>query len=468
MTLSHFVRFTAVALLLAACGTGSEGLTSEEMTSDGEETKDELASTGRQCGTVDISPVEQQDITARLGFLATVGPARPIQVYVHVINTGSTEAQGNMADQKITDQMSVLNTAYAPSGWSFVLAGVTRTTNSAWYGVAPGTPAERAMKSALRVGGPDTLNMYLANLGGGLLGWATFPNNYTGDPLMDGVVILNQSLPGGTATRFNLGQTATHEVGHWFGLWHTFQGGCAAPGDEVADTPAEATATSGCPANKDTCSGGGLDPIQNFMDYSDDSCMNQFSVDQRTRMNSMMSAYRPASGTTDGGIDAGPIDAGSFDAGSFDAGGFDAGSFDAGSTDAGRPDAGSVDAGRPDAGSVDAGRPDAGTTGNVVVLVDGVPVDGLTGAKGTNLSFFLDVPAGSTSVVFTTSGGSGDSDLYVKAGAWPTTSSYDCRGYSSTNAEKCTLTPAGAQRYYVIVRGYKAFSGVRLIGDYKP
>jgi hypothetical protein len=367
MVRSPLIRFAVVALSLQGCGVGLEAETfeSEEGSAGEIETKDELVTHGRKCGTPDISPFEQDDIVRRMSVMPSMDRARPLQVWVHVINKGSTEAQGNVTETKIVDQIQVLNASFAPSGWSFVLAGVTRTTNASWYTVSPSTAAEREMKNALRVGGADTLNVYLADLGGGLLGWATFPNSYTGAPKMDGVVILNESLPGGSTTGFNLGATMTHEVGHWLGLWHTFQGGCSGVGDEVSDTPPEGTATSGCPASKDTCSGGGVDPVHNYMDYSDDACLTEFTALQHARIDSMMTAYRAGSTPTDGGVDAGqpdagPVDAGQPDAGQPDAGPVDAGQPDAGPVDAGQPDAGPVDAGQPDAGQVDAGRPDAG------------------------------------------------------------------------------------------------------------
>jgi hypothetical protein len=102
-------------------------------------------------------------------------------------------------------------------------------------------------------------------------------------------------------------------------------------------------------------------------------------------------------------------------------------------------------------------------TGNV--LVNGVPVTGLSGASGSSQTWTLDVPAGAT-VTFASSGGTGDADLYVKFGSAPTTTTYDCRPYLGGNNETCTRTSTTAGKYYVMLRGYSAYSGVTLKGQY--
>ena len=226
-----------------------------------------------------------------------------VNVYFHVIT--NTSGQGNVSDVDIANQILVLNNAFsgvtggAYTIYRFTLVSKDVTANNTWYTATNGTTAERQMKTALRQGGAADLNFYTNNMGGGLLGWATFPSSYASDPIMDGVVCLYSSLPGGTASPYNLGDTATHEVGHWVGLYHTFQGGCARSatngGDFVSDTPAEKSPASGCPGGRDTCTGNrfpGLDPIENFMDYSVDSCMYKFSAGQAARADSLTLQYR--------------------------------------------------------------------------------------------------------------------------------------------------------------------------------
>ena len=251
----------------------------------------------RRVSDDEVEEVEQAfnkgKANGRVAGIATTAFS-PIHVYFHVINKGSGLANGDVPLVQITDQIAGLNAAFASSGFQFTLMlPVTRTTNATWYTAGPGTAAEGAMKAALRQGSADDLNIYSTSPGGGLLGWSTFPWSYSSHPSDDGVVVLFSSLPGGTAAPYNEVDTATHQVGHWMGLYHTFQGGCGNTGDVVSDTPSERSPAYGCPEGRDSCVGKpGLDPISNFMDYTDDPCMWTFSAGQGSRMLSMWTAYR--------------------------------------------------------------------------------------------------------------------------------------------------------------------------------
>jgi pregnancy-associated plasma protein-A len=226
-----------------------------------------------------------------------------VDVWFHVVSDG---AIGNVSDQAIQDQMTVLNMGYGGleggvnTGFKFRLVGVDRTDNAAWFYTGPGTSDERDMKKALHKGDASTFNVY-STTAGLYLGWAYFPSTYKTKPWIDGLVIDWESMPG-TSTRYagayDLGKTATHEAGHWFGLYHVFQGGCNHWGDYVDDTPPQLIATRGCPEGQDSCREPGLDSIHNYMDYSYDSCYNQFTAGQSQRMQDQWLYFRADGGTT--------------------------------------------------------------------------------------------------------------------------------------------------------------------------
>jgi Pregnancy-associated plasma protein-A len=220
-----------------------------------------------------------------------------IPVHFHILHEGQ---QGYLPDRQIKAQMVLLNKEYAPASLEFKLADVNLHENSAWFRHQPGTNEEIEMKNALGKDTAKSLNLYTAEPEGGLLGYATFPWWYQEMPQLDGVVIHHASLP--KAARpwvqqpwpFNLGMTAVHEVGHWAGLYHTFQGGCDAPGDDIEDTAYEATSASGCPLNqRSSCPGETrFNPVENYMDYSDDACMKHFTPMQYQRIKDMVGYYR--------------------------------------------------------------------------------------------------------------------------------------------------------------------------------
>ena len=306
----RFIVPAVVALALVATMLFTNNFNSEaqslkdtqiEQSADVKQTDDkQIEISERKCGA-DHNPeriaAAEKDYKERKTFEQMFGITESatggtINGYFHVINKGTAIANGDLPASQITDQINVLNATYASPGWSFNLVATTRTTNSTWYNTCDQSSTESQMKSALRQGTADDLNIYSCNPGGGLLGYATFPSSYASQPKLDGVVILYSSVPGGTASPYNEGDTATHEVGHWMGLYHTFQGGCAKSGDYVSDTPAERSSAYGCPIGRDTCNSTGLDPIRNFMDYTDDSCMFEFTTGQDSRMDSQFTTYR--------------------------------------------------------------------------------------------------------------------------------------------------------------------------------
>ena len=248
----------------------------------------------RTCATPEPTAQERAKLTSlrrsfAQGPAATVGGT--IQVALHVIHDG---AQGNVSDEQIEEQVRELNHNFLGTGYRFSLASVDRTDDGRWFRLLPGTGEEKHMKQALAIDPAHRLNVYTCSPGHDLLGWSYFPFSFPEDNFMHGVVIHYGSLPGGPIVPYNLGRTLTHEVGHYLGLLHTFQGGCSEPGDYVADTPAEATPNYLCPDSRNTCPAPGDDPIHNYMDYSPDACYTEFTAGQDVRMDAIVPFYRPS------------------------------------------------------------------------------------------------------------------------------------------------------------------------------
>ncbi len=253
----------------------------------------------------DVSAAQQRAIEARTAQITkgkkkppsgggTTGTAQAgdIPVYVHVM--ADANGNGDVTDSQITQQIAVLNKTYAgqesgtasDTGFTFSLAGIDRFYNTQWHQDRQSS----SYRSQTRQGGANALNIWLVDFA--YLGIATFPWDYSSNAAVDGVRVHFDSLPGGSIANYNLGETTTHEAGHWLGLYHTFQGGCTSTNDEVSDTAAQSSPTDGCPTGRDSCALPGVDPIHNYMDYSYDSCYTEFTAGQTTRMQQMFGAYR--------------------------------------------------------------------------------------------------------------------------------------------------------------------------------
>ncbi|KAK7013185.1 Metalloprotease [Favolaschia claudopus] len=210
-----------------------------------------------------------------------------------LLNKVNTVGASGLTIINISDQINVLNSDYRDGSIRFTLVETTRNHQRRLVRqCCPQHAQQSAMKSALRKGGARDLNIYSVGFnsgqGKGLLGYSTFPWQYSSNRKDDGVVIQYSTVPGGSMSNYNEGRTLTHEAGHWFGLYHTFQGGCNGSGDYVDDTPAEASPAGGCPNGRDTCSSAGSEPpsVHSYMDYTYDSCMNMFTSGQVSRIKS--------------------------------------------------------------------------------------------------------------------------------------------------------------------------------------
>jgi hypothetical protein len=275
---------------------------------------------GRRCGTVrppigfeayGVASDCSESRSANLDAYAP-GVTYEIPVVVHIIMDSS--GVGNISDSQVQSQIDILNEDYmaiwgtpgqngTEGGIRFSLAttdpdgnpttGITRTTNNDWFQ----DNNEYQYKSALGWDQTRYLNMY-TNSAGGYLGYAYFPQTEAGS-VYDGVVILYSAFGrDSAASPYDQGRTATHEIGHYFGLYHTFQGGCqtaSSPGcytsgDRICDTNSEQEDHYGCPTGSSTC--GSADPIRNYMNYTDDTCMNNFTPEQVRRMRCALENYR--------------------------------------------------------------------------------------------------------------------------------------------------------------------------------
>ena len=213
------------------------------------------------------------------------------------ISLAQLQSQIDVLNKDFNAANSDYNTANNPYssvranvGISFVLDQVIRkaTTKTSW---GTNDAMKKSAQGGLNPTSPTTkLNYWVCTIGGGILGYAQFPG---GSSATDGVVI-DSKYTGNTGTAtypFNLGRTATHEVGHWMNLRHIW-GDATCGSDLVSDTPVHNTANYGVPAvgHRSTCSGTPLEMYMNYMDYTDDRGMYMFSNGQKSRMSAIFAS----------------------------------------------------------------------------------------------------------------------------------------------------------------------------------
>jgi len=224
--------------------------------------------------------------------------AEPSENWVHIPTLFHLVGLNQLSDtmnHRIHKQLSVLNDSFKPGKIAFSLAGIETAPGTQFNGMRPGSAIEKQMKLKLSKSTDSQLNVYITNteynVNGRLISWSSFPWDLQQSPELDGCVVIPSSLPGGDPP-FHLGNTLVHCVGHWLSLYHTFQGGCHEPnGDYVEDTPSHATANFGKPVDASSCNGANA-PVENFMNYTDDSEEKQFTTGQFLRMQKAIVTFR--------------------------------------------------------------------------------------------------------------------------------------------------------------------------------
>ncbi|MBE77473.1 MAG: hypothetical protein CMG41_07030 [Candidatus Marinimicrobia bacterium] len=206
---------------------------------------------------------------------------------------------GLVSTEVIEEQTEVLNNAYNDFGYTFVTSNIDSAVNAGWYyatdshkfetGQWDNTDQYLAMAQAMTIDVTQSINYFWTGARQ-TSGLGVHPWSFPEDDSRHGLFCGNYTVPGGEPG-LNLGITGVHEVGHYLGLYHTFENGCSSPGDEVEDTPYQSEANYSCPTSNYSC--GSYDDIGNYMDYMDDECLTHFTQGQKDRIDWAIETYRP-------------------------------------------------------------------------------------------------------------------------------------------------------------------------------
>ncbi|KAL7949974.1 hypothetical protein V8C42DRAFT_309119 [Trichoderma barbatum] len=216
-----------------------------------------------------------------------------VPVYFNVLFDKAT-GEGGYPDSVIYQQIDVLNQHLDPIDLQFHLHSAQRIPVEGNYLHSWENPAvKQDLATQFGVLDPQVLNIFtLGSTPRNESYKSSFPQNYESDPRGDVILIDFGHLPGGQYREYNTGKVLVKAVGHWLGLYSTYEGGCSGNGDYVDDTPAEASPAQGCPRGRDTCPGAGMDPIDNLMDSTTDACRVRFTNGQYSRIRQQLYTYR--------------------------------------------------------------------------------------------------------------------------------------------------------------------------------
>eukprot|EP01147_Barroeca_monosierra_P010555 gene10555-2680_t len=255
--------------------------------------------------TSQMEQLENEALKFHLHFRRQLGPVPllVLKVHFHIFHTHAGE--GYVDKATLHSQVAIMSAAFrgqtgdnraADTGIDFVLGSIDYIQDAFLFSNCHLQSITTSIKDLVVKEPATSLNIIVCKPFRNVLGWAVFPGDFLEDSKQNAIFVHVDSLPGGPTIAFSSGVTAVHEAGHYFGLRHTFSNNeChERSGDFVADTPLQKSPSIGCPNQRNSCPHTqGMDPVNNYMDYSNDLCVTHFTLLQAVRMRIFTELHRP-------------------------------------------------------------------------------------------------------------------------------------------------------------------------------